>query len=82
MTHENSVPFVIDRTYRRRFILSACSRFWRTKSGWMALVKPKDGRFVDVVYEFVQQGQSNKFKCFGVGRADCCTLPEIAESVS
>lgn len=64
--------FRIDRTYSRRHIVHHASEIKESpnKRGLLAILKAPDSSKVDVAYSFERRGESNKFTCYGFGRAD------------
>ena len=66
--------FRIDRVYRRKQIVANSDKFVETGDTAAALVKAHAPPFGDVVYEFVKVSGA-KYRCFGVGRADCFRWP-------
>jgi hypothetical protein len=66
-----SNAFRIDRTYRRREIVSKSDRFYETAAGsFVAIVPPHAAPFLAVAFEFSGIPGASKFRCFGLGRAD------------
>lgn len=69
VTEAASARFKLDKIYKRKAIVHRCDRFLELSAKHaLALVKSKDPRLCDIVFEF-DRIRGSKWKCFGVARS-------------